>query len=264
VHVKLRHLLHQRHLLRDLLGRELQSRYVGSVGGFLWTLIQPLLLLLVYTFVFAVVLQVRFGEEGSVTGFALYLYCGMLPWHAVAGGMARSTSSLVQNRSLIRTARFPAKVLPTTVVLAELVTQAIGTAFLLMALLVLHRPPAWTLVLLPLVVALQVVFTLGLGYALSTLNVFFRDTAQLVQVALPLWMFLTPIFYPESRVPDRFRGVMDLNPLSHLVRMYRAAILEGHAPGARDLALFTGWALGVFVAGYWLFTRNRWKLADLV
>lgn len=261
---KLRHLLHQRHLLRDLLQRELQSRYVGSVGGFLWALAQPLLLLLVYTFVFSVVLQVRFGEEGSVTAFALYLYCGMLPWHAVAGGMAGSTSCLVRSRSLIRTARFPAKVLPTTVVLAELVTQAIGSVFLLVALVVLQRPPAWTLILVPLVVALQLVFTLGLSYALSALNVFFRDTAQLVQVALPLWMFLTPIFYPESRVPPRFRGVMDLNPLSHLVRMYRAVILEGQVPGGGDLAVFAAWALGVFVAGYWLFTRTRWKLADLV
>ncbi len=261
---KLRHLLHQRHLLRDLLQRELQSRYVGSVGGFLWALAQPLLLLLVYTFVFSVVLQVRFGEEGSVTAFALYLYCGMLPWHAVAGGMAGSTSCLVRSRSLIRTARFPAKVLPTTVVLAELVTQAIGSVFLLVALVVLQRPPAWTLILVPLIVALQLVFTLGLSYALSALNVFFRDTAQLVQVALPLWMFLTPIFYPESRVPPRFRGVMDLNPLSHLVRMYRAVILEGQVPGGGDLAVFAAWALGVFVAGYWLFTRTRWKLADLV
>lgn len=77
-------------------------------------------------------------------------------------------------------------------------------------------------------------------------------------------MFLTPIFYPESRVPERFRGVMDLNPLSYLVRMYRAVLLEGNVPGARDLALFAGWALGVFVVGYWVFTRNRWKLADLV
>jgi ABC-type polysaccharide/polyol phosphate export permease len=264
VHPKLRHFLHQRHLLRDLLERELQLRYVGSVGGFLWALAQPLLLLVVYTFVFSVVLKVRFGAEGSVTSFAFYLYCGMLPWHAVAGGMARSTSSLIQNRNLIRTARFPAKVLPTTVVLSELVSQAIGSVFLLLALFLFQRPPVWTLALVPLLVLLQLVFTLGICFVLSTVQVFFRDTAQLVQVGLPLWMFLTPIFYPESRVPERFRPLMDLNPMSHLVRMYRSAILEGQLPAGRELVLFAGFAAAAFLVGYVLFTRNHWKFADLV
>jgi lipopolysaccharide transport system permease protein len=264
MHSKIRHLLHQRHLLRDFLERDLQSRYVGSVGGFLWALIQPLLLLLVYTFVFSVVLRVRFGEEGSVTGFALYLYCGMLPWHAVAGALARSTEGLIQNRNLIRNARFPAKVLPTTVALSELVNQVIGTVFLLAAMVFFGRLPSWTLLLVPVLVLLQVIFTLGLCYALSTLHVFFRDTAQLVVVALPLWMFLTPLFYPESRVPESFRWVVGANPMSHLVRMYRSLILEGRVFDAGDLGVFAASAVLMFAAGYALFTRNHWKFADLV
>ncbi len=261
---KLQHLAHQRHLLRDFLQRDLQQRYVGSIGGFVWAVVQPLMLLLVYTFVFSMVLQVRFGEQDSVTVFALYLYCGMLPWHAVAGGLGRATPGLIQSRSLIRSAGFPAKVLPTTMVLSEMVTQAIGTLLLLVALVVVGRPPNWTLLLVPLLMALQFVFTLGISFALSTVHVFFRDTAQLVQVGLPLWMFLTPIFYPESRIPERFRWVMDLNPMSHLVRMYRAVILEGTVFAGRDLALFAGWSAVTLVAGHLVFTRNRWKFADLL
>ena len=264
MHPKIRHLLHQRHLLRDFLERDLQAKYVGSVGGFLWAVAQPLFLLLVYTFVFSVILQVRFGQEGSLTAFALYLYCGMLPWNAFASAVSRSTPSLAENRNLIRNTRFPAKVLPTTIVLSELVAQAIGVLVLLGALIVVGHPIGWTVLLLPVLVVFQLGFTLGMSYALSTLQVFFRDTAHLVGVVLPVWMFLTPLFYPEERVPERFRWVVDVNPMSHLVRMYRQTVLERQVFQAWDLLFFGGFAVAVFLGGYFLFTRNHWKLVDLV
>jgi ABC-type polysaccharide/polyol phosphate export permease len=251
-------------MLRDFLGRDLRAKYVGSAGGVAWAVLHPLILLFAYTLLFSVILQVRFGESGSVTAFALYLYCGMLPWHAFADAATRSTSGLVQHRNLIKTVRFPAKVLPTTIALTELVNQAIGLVFLTAAAWALGHPPGWVLLLLPLLVALQLAFTLGVSMGLATINVFFRDVEQFVRVIFLVWMFLTPIFYPEERVPENLGFLLDLNPMAHLVRMYRAVVLEGRLFALGDVAIFATAAVLAFVAGHALFTRCHHKFADLL
>jgi ABC-type polysaccharide/polyol phosphate export permease len=264
MHPKLEHLLRQRHLLRDFVSRDLQAKYVGSTGGIAWAVVHPLLLLLVYTFVFSVILQVRFGTSGSVAAFALYLYCGLLPWHAFSDAAARSTSCLVGHRGLIKNTRFPAKVLPVTVVLTDVVSEGIGLGFLVVAAWLFGHPPAWALVLLPVLVALQIMFTLGVALALATVNVYFRDVEQFVRVGLMLWMFLTPIFYPQERIPERLRFLLDWNPMAWLVRMYRAVLLDGQAFALRDVALYGGAAAASLALGYALFTRNHRDFADLL
>jgi len=264
MHPKLEHLLRQRHLLRDFVGRDLQAKYVGSTGGIAWAVVHPLLLLLVYTFVFSVILQVRFGDEGSVTAFALYLYCGLLPWHAFSDAAGRSTSCLVSHRGLIKNVRFPAKVLPATVVLTEVVSEGIGLGFLIAAAWFFGHAPGWPLLLLPVLVALQVAFTLGISLALATVNVYFRDVEQFVRVGLMVWMFLTPIFYPQERIPEGLRFLLDWNPMARLVGMYRTVLLDGNPFGLRDLAIYTGAAALSLAVGYALFTRNHRKFADLL
>jgi lipopolysaccharide transport system permease protein len=263
-HPRLARVLRQGHLLRDFLGRDLRARYVGSAGGFAWAVLHPLVLLGAYTVLFSVILQVRFGASGSVTAFALYLYCGMLPWQAFADAAARATSCLVQHRHLIKTVRFPAEILPTTVALTELVNQGIGLVMLTAAAWILGHPPGWGLLLLPLLVALQLAFTLGLSMGLATVNVFFRDIEQFTRVGFLVWMFLTPIFYPEERVPDHLRALLELNPMTHLVRMYRAVLLEGRLVAPVDLAIFAPVAVLVFAAGHALFTRWHHKFVDLL
>jgi len=264
MHPKLRHLLRQRHLLRDFVGRDVQAKYVGTTGGLAWAVAHPLILLLVYTFIFSVILRVRFGTEGSVTAFALYLYCGLLPWHAFADAAGRSTSCLVVNRNLIKNNRFPAKVLPATTVLTELVSEAIGLVFLIAAAGFLGHPPGWSLLLLPVLVAVQVAFTLGISLALATVNVYFRDVEQFVRVGLMVWMFLTPIFYPQERIPENLRFLLAWNPMARLVGMYRAVVLEGRPFALSDLLLFSGAAAVSLACGYALFTRNHPKFADLL
>jgi ABC-type polysaccharide/polyol phosphate export permease len=264
MHPKLEHLLRQRHLLRDFVGRDLQAKYVGSTGGIAWAVVHPLLLLLVYTFVFSVILQVRFGTQGSVTAFALYLYCGLLPWHAFSDSAARSTSCLVQNRGLIKNVRFPAKVLPATMVLTDVVSQGIGLGFLIAAGWFFGHTPAWPLLLLPVLLAVQILFTLGIALALATVNVYFRDVEQFVRVGLMIWMFLTPIFYPKERIPEHLRFLQDWNPMARLVGMYRAVILDGRPFALRDLAVYAGAAALSLALGYALFTRNHRKFADLL
>lgn len=261
---RLERLLHQRHLLLDFLGRDLRARYVGSAGGIAWAVLHPLILLAAYTVLFSVILQVRFGESESVTAFALYLYCGMLSWHAFADAASRATTGLIQHRHLIKTVRFPAKILPTTVALTELVNQGIGLMFLIAAAWVLGHPPGWALLLLPVLLVLQLAFTLGTSMGLATLNVFYRDVEQFTRVAFLVWMFLTPIFYPEARVPANLRFLLDLNPMTHLVRMYRAILLDGRPVALGDLAAFASVAVLALAAGHALFTRYHHKFADLL
>lgn len=264
MHPRIERLLRQRHLLREFFGRDLRAKYVGSAGGVAWAVLHPLILLFAYTLLFSVILQVRFGESGSVTAFALYLYCGMLPWHAFADAAARSTPGVVQHRNLIKNVRFPAKILPTTVALSELVNQGIGLVFLVAATWAWGHAPGWSLLLLPALVTLQLAFTLGVSMGLATINVFFRDVEQFARVIFLVWMLLTPIFYPEERVPENLRLLLDLNPMAHLVRMYRAVVLEGRLFALRDLAIFAGAAALAFAAGHALFTRSHHKFADLL
>ncbi len=264
LHPRIERLARQAHLLRDFLGRDLRAKYVGSAGGIVWAVLHPLILMSAYTALFSVILQVRFGESGSVTAFALYLYCGMLPWHAFADAATRSTSALVQHRNLIKTVRFPAKVLPTTIALTELVNEGIGLVFLTAAAWVLGHPPGWVLLLLPLLVALQLAFTLGVSMGLATINVFFRDVEQFARVIFLVWMFLTPIFYPEEQVPEKLKFLVDFNPMAQLVQMYRAVILEARLVALGDLATFAAAAVLTFVAGYTVFTGCHHKFADVL
>jgi ABC-type polysaccharide/polyol phosphate export permease len=260
---KIHHLLHQRHLLKDFVDRDLRQKYAGSAGGILWAVANPLVLLVVYTFVFSVVLRVRFAGQESVAWFALYLYCGMLAWQAFSDAIARATPSLVHHGNLIRNARFPAKVLPTTVVVSGIVNEGIGLVLLLVVLSLTQGVPPTALVL-PVVLLLQVLFTLGLSLLLSAVHVFFRDVEQLVRVGLLVWMFITPLFYPESQVPERLRWVVEANPLAHLVRMYRAVLLEGRLPGLGEVAVFSAWTVATMGVGYAVFTRNHHKFADVL
>ena len=257
--------IHQRHLLFDFVRRNLRQKYVGSIGGFAWMVVQPILLLLVYTFVFSVILGVRFDRSDTeVTSFALYLYSGLVPWFAFSEAVSRATTCLVDQGNLIRNVRFPAKILPATAVVSELVNEAVSILVLLGALGIAGQLPSWTLIFLPLLFALQFVFTVGLTLALSAVHVFFRDIGHIVGAGLLVWMFTTPIFYPESQVPDRFQGMITYNPMAYLVRMYRRIIMDGQPPALRDVGIFAMAAAASLAFGWWVFTRNHRKLADLV
>jgi lipopolysaccharide transport system permease protein len=244
--------------------RDIRGRYVTSVMGLSWAIIQPLALLLLYTFVFAYVLKIRFGGNGTTGGFALYLFCGMLPWLAFAEGITRSASVIVEQAPLIKKVVFPSEILPAYVVISALLMELVGLAIMLVGVGLFSRGIGWSLLLLPLVMVLQFLFTMGVGWVLASLNVFLRDVGQVLGLAMTLWMFLTPIFYPAELMPARYAWVLALNPMYYVVQAYRDVILEGRFPLGPPLLVLAVVAVVSFVVGHWFFRRSKHAFVDVL
>jgi lipopolysaccharide transport system permease protein len=259
-----RTLIVHRTTIEAFVRRDIQGRYVSSVMGFSWAVIQPLALLVLYTFVFSHVLKVRLGGSGTTASFALYLFCGMLPWLAFSEGVTRSASVILDQTPLIKKVVFPSEILPAYTVISAHVMEFVGLGILLVSVSLFDRGPSWTLLLLPAVILLQFLFTMGVGWLLASLNVFLRDIRQLLGLVLTLWMFLTPIFYPADMMPLRFRWVLELNPMYYVIAAYRDVILEGRLPLAPQLLVLTVMAMTSFVIGHWFFRRSRHAFVDVL
>ncbi|RMH68941.1 MAG: ABC transporter permease [Gemmatimonadetes bacterium] len=261
---KVQNLYYHREMLKMFIVRDLKERYAGSIMGLSWTILNPLILLVIFTFVFRVVLQVKLGGDGGIQHFALYLFCGMLPWLAFQEGIVRSTSVVIENANLIKKVLFPVKILPLYRVLASVISQLAGTFILLVAIaFILHK---FTLALLffPLLLVLQIAFTLGMSWFLATINVYLRDTAQLVPSLLMVWLYITPIFYPPTLIPAQFKLIVWLNPMAHLVDAYRRIFLEGVFPEIYQIGLLLGFSMLTLLIGFTVFQNAQRNFADLI
>jgi ABC-type polysaccharide/polyol phosphate export permease len=264
---------------RDLLGsfvwRDLRARYEGSFLGRVWPILQPAILISVYYLVFVTFLGMAgrgSGEaipgisEKSYAGFELI--AGVLPWLAFSQAILRCTNVVIEHASMIKRIAFPSELLAAYVVTLE-------TIYFLLALLV-YIPVMWFIVgwvplrllYLPLAILLQMVFTIGLGLFLGALNVFLRDTSQFIGLVLMLWMFLTPIFYPEE-IPRRQLGeyfyLIELNPIYHLVRIYRALMLRYTDPFPWfSILKFSFFAFPTFLIGLTFYRSTKGRFADEV
>jgi homopolymeric O-antigen transport system permease protein len=252
---------HHLFLLRELVKRDFQGRYAGSVLGLVWSFVQPLWMLLLFSFVFSTVMKIPLTGQRT-SNFAIFLFCGLLPWIALQEGVSRSSTAITDNANLVKKLSFPAEVLVLAVVLAALLHEAIAAVIFLVAL-VATGGLAWQgLPLLLVAVPLQLALTLGLGLLLSSIHVFFRDTAQVLGMVFTGWFYLTPIVYPLNLVPERFRPWIELNPLTALVGLYRQGLLGRElvlVPGTAALAVVAALFLA---AGLWLFRRLKPAFVD--
>ena len=259
-----RQVLRYRSLIASLVARDLKARYRGSVLGFCWSFVNPLLLLLVYTFVFTVVLPgVRPPE---LDPFGLFMFCGILPWTWFSSSLLESSNVLIAGSNLIRKVLFPAEVLPIVTVFAGMAHFCLGLP-ILAAFLIYYRVPVEPIDLLwfPVIVLVQLVLTLGLALLLSALTVHFRDIRDLLTNLLTLWFFATPIIYPLSQVPESLRWYLNLNPFTHLAVSYQEVLFTaGRFTQWPRLLAVGGGALCVFALGYFVFDRLRDTLAEEV
>lgn len=250
-------------LLQELVRRDFQSRYAGSLLGLLWSFVQPLWQLLLFGFVFGSVMRVPLTEEGTGS-FALFLMCGLLPWLAVQEGIARSATAITDNASLVAKVSFPSELLPLSAVLTALLHQGIAMLLLVGVLAGLGELEVaglpWLLVALPL----QLAVTSGLALLAAAVHVFFRDTVQLLGMLLQAWFYLTPIVYPQALVPASLAPVLARNPLATLVGLYRQALLGSSAVGGDRLAWLAVFAVAAATLGWTLFARLRPTFADEV
>ena len=256
-------LLRYRGLIQSLVSRELKARYRGSVLGFVWSFVNPLLLLSIYSFVFNTVLP---NNNPRTRPYAVFMFCGLLPWTWFSASLTEATSSLISGGNLIKKVLFPAEVLPIVSVLANMVHFALGLLILAAFMVAFHHyPNPSALPWFPVVVLVQLIFTLGLALALSALTVHFRDIRDLLANILTLWFFATPIIYPYFMpTVERFLTLFRLNPFYHLAVSYQEILFFERFGHARSLLLLGMLSIGVFLGGYWLFDRLRDSFAEVV
>ena len=249
-------------LLKEMVVRDLRSRYAGSGLGTLWAFALPVLWMLLYTGVFSVIL--RAPVERGFASFPEFLMAGLLPWMAVQEGISRSASALTDNAAMVKKTVFPIETLILSVVLAAAVNQVIG--FLVYAVYVAmlgHFSFGWALLAVPALV-LQILLTFGIGCIAATVTTFVRDAAQAVTILLTVVFWATPIVYPASLVPDRLRPILAANPMAHLVDWYRRAFTLHTAPEPASILYLTVFAVAAALIGGALFARARPHFADLI
>lgn len=251
-------------LILSFAKRDLLGRYKGSALGIAWAVLTPVVMIAIFTFIFAGIFGARFGVNDSHWDYALYLFCGLLPWSMFQETVQQSSNTIVANANLVKRVVFPLETLPAAQAFAALGNQLFATIALLIATIVIRHNLQLTAVWLPVLLIPQLLFALGAAWLIASLGVFLRDIAQGITLLLMAWMYLTPIIYPESIVPDRFRWFIGINPFTALVRSYRRVFLDGLPPDWRGLLYFTVIALLIFLFGYWWFARTRKNFADVI
>ena len=258
-----------RYLLYNLVIRDLKARYKNSALGILWSLFNPLLMMLVFTWVFTVMVPNK-----SIQAFPVFFLCGLLPWNYFTGALVSSTASVVNNAHLIKKVYFPREVLPISAVLSNLVHFLIALIVLFALMLGFRIPLSKWLLLLPLVILIQTIFISGMGLILSTVNVFYRDVQHILEVLLLAWFFLTPIFYPIDILPrsyqlggisiDVWRLMRIINPMASIIATYRDILYWGRMIGLDFLARTALTALGFLVIGLIVFHKYSPVFAEEV
>jgi len=248
-------------LLKELVKRDFKGRYAGSVLGFVWSFVQPLWLLLLFSFVFATVMKIRLTGE-TTDNFGLFLFAGLLPWMAIQEGVMRGSSAITDNAELVKKLTFPSQVLVLAVVLAAVLHELIGLAVYIVVLAVMGQLSVATLPLLLVALPLQLALTLGLGLMLSATNVFFRDVVQVLGMVMNGWFYFTPIVYPLDLVPDRFVPWIELNPLTPLVELYRHSLLGGGPALPAGSLVLAVVSVVVLAAGWAVFRRLKATFVD--
>lgn len=266
---RLQELFRYRELVRNLVVSELKARYKNSILGFVWSLLNPLGMMLVFTAVFGVL-----WPNHTIEKYPIFLLCGLLPWNYFSAGVMGSMNSIVHNANLIKKVYFPREVLPIAAVLAQLVNFLLAFLVLFAALIVFRAhfsPWLWTL---PLVIFIQTIFILGIAFILSTLNVFYRDTMMIMDVLMLAWFFLTPVFYQVTNFPAQStrlgfvvnpqRLIYILNPVASLINIYRDLLYWGYRTNLDFFVRTTATALIVLIFGYWFFIRYSDRFGEEV
>jgi lipopolysaccharide transport system permease protein len=256
-------LVRYRGLIQTLVVRDLKARYRGSALGFLWTFVNPVLLLLVYWFVFTTVMV---NDVKGVQPYALFMFCGILPWNWFSSSLSEASGSLIAGGNLIKKVLFPAEILPIVAVLANMVNFLLALLILVPCLIFFQRLHlSFNLLWFPVAVLVQLVFTAGLALLLSALAVHYRDIRDLLANVLMLWFFATPIIYPwfQENV-RRFHLLFNVNPFTHLAVSYQEILFYGPVGHWKWLLALGVASVGLFLAGYWVFDRLRDSFAEAV
>ena len=256
-------------LLRTLVRRDLEARYKGSVLGNLWSIVNPLSQLLIYTYVFSVILKVKLSLKGlpanENVSFGLWLFAGLLPWIAFSTGLNQSASSVIGQPNLVKKVVFPLSLLPLVPIFSAFIESSFGLILLIFFVAVSSGTLHTTLALLPLVWIPQLLLTAGFGYLAAGLTVFLRDIPQTLNVILNIWFYVTPVVYPATSIPESWRNwLLWLNPLAAIVEVYRDFVLVGEVKHWGELGIAFTTSVIVFIIGFLVYRRLRPAFADVL
>ncbi len=257
-------LVRSRTLLLQLVRRDFQQRFVGSAAGWLWGLIHPLVLLVSWVFVFQLCLHQTLPPNEVTQHYSLFLFCGFLPWLLFQETVTRSASSMLENANLITKTVFPSEIVPISIFLSSLIGHLMVLTLVVAVVgLSVGHFSLWML-MLPVYMLLIGMLAVGVGWIVASLQVYLRDTAQVLSVVLTFWFWLTPIFINEQQIPEQVRFVVRLNPLAFLVRAYRDRLLSYRVPNLHDFLIIAAYAATAFVVGGLFFRHLKRGFADVL
>jgi ABC-2 type transport system permease protein len=257
----------RRWLIRYLVQRQISRNYRSSYLGLAWAFLGPLMMVALLTLVFSEMLGIRFREitGDSALNFGLYLYCGLVPFLAYSDALNRGVNIIRRNSDLVRKVVFPLEILPLTTAITSLIVNSVfGLGALMVILLVLEQRLHWTVLLLPLIVIPQLLFTLGLNYLMAVAGTYMPDIRETLRAVVRATFFMTPIIWPAEKVPESLRFLVDYNPLAFLVEAYRHLILDGTLPNSMATFYFSLFAVTLFAVGFTVFNRVKHNFADLL
>jgi lipopolysaccharide transport system permease protein len=262
-----RSLYRNRELIVKMTKREVVGRYQGSAFGIAWSFLNPVFMLVVYTFVFSEIFKMRWGgmgDEDSKTQFAIVLFVGMIVLSLFSEVLNRAPSLILSNVNYVKKVVFPIEILPVIAMGAALFHSLISLGVLLAACILFNGNLHWTAIFIPLVLMPLVILTLGLAWILASLGVFLRDVGQTIGIITTVLMFLSPVFYPISAVPESFRPLIMSNPLTFIIEQAREVLIWGNLPNWIGLGIYTLTAVIIAWAGYAWFQKTRKGFADVL
>lgn len=253
-------------LVWQMIRREVSGRYRGSILGMAWSLINPLLMIAVYTFVFSVVFRARWNSNGdeSKTDFAIILFAGMIVFNLFAEVINRAPGLIISNVNFVKKVLFPLEILPWVALGSVLFHSLVSLFVLLMAQLIINHSLAWTVLLFPIVLLPLLLATLGAAWFLAAIGVYVRDVGQITGMFTTILLFISAVFYPLTALPETYRAVLSLNPLALIISESRKVLIYGDLPDwiSLGVALFTGGIIAVL--GFWWFQKTRRGFADVL
>jgi len=248
----------------NFIRRDISSKYVGSLLGLYWSVINPIITLVIYIIVFGVFLNVRLPGSTSIWDFALYFASGFLPWLAFQDSVMRASRSIIDNKNYIKKVPFPSEIFPVYITLSEFVNLFIGLGIYIILFLILKGMPTIYILILPVAIILQLVFTLSLGFFLSSGAVYFRDIPTMLGPLFMVWFWATPIAYTVNLIPENFQWIVKLNPAYYMIEIYRDALFYGKLPEINILVPFLIFSIVLFMLSIWFFRKTKTGFGELL
>jgi lipopolysaccharide transport system permease protein len=258
-------LYRNRNLIGALIKREVIGRYRGSIMGILWSLLNPIFMLTVYTFVFSFVFKARWdGGSNSKAEFALVLFAGLMIFNIFSECVSRAPGLILSNVNYVKKVVFPLEILPWVAIGASLFHALVSLMVWLVTYMAVYGVPHITVIFLPLIIIPLVFFIVGVSWALASLGVYLRDAGQFIGIVTTMLMFVSPIFYPVTALPEQYRKFLYMNPLTPAIEQIRDVLFWGKLPGFSLLAIYTLVSIIIACVGFACFQKTRKGFADVL